>query len=147
MNISEIKRKLIYDEGKRHRPYKCTAGKLTIGVGRNLEDVGISEATIDQMLSEDIEKCAVQAKTIFKEKWDTFSDERKCGIINMIFNLGYFGFCQFKMMISAINANDRAAIRAHGANSLWARQVGERAQRVLSLIADEIDVYPNGAAQ
>lgn len=142
-DLSRLKYQLIYDEGKRHRPYRCTAGKLTIGVGRNLEDVGLSDATIDQMLMEDIVKCTSQGKTIFKDKWETFSDSRKAGIINMIFNLGYIGFCQFKMMIAAINANDKLAIRAHGANSLWARQVGERAQRVLSLIADELDIYPN----
>ena len=144
MNISELKRQLIFDEGKRTRVYKCTAGKLTIGVGRNLEDVGISEVTIDQMLTEDIEKCATQAKNIFPTEWATFSEERKHGIINMIFNLGYSGFTQFKNMIAAIRINDRAAIRAHGANSLWAKQVGERAQRVLSLIADDLDIYPQG---
>ena len=30
-------------EGLRLKPYKCTAGKVSIGYGRNLEDVGISE--------------------------------------------------------------------------------------------------------
>lgn len=139
---SEIKRQLSHDEGKRYKPYLCTAGKLSIGIGRNLEDVGISEATIEQMFNEDLEKCLVHARRLFPQHWETFSDERKAGIINMIFNLGAVGFAQFKNMIEAIKKNDRDGIRKHGAASLWAHQVKHRAQRVISLIADEVDIYP-----
>lgn len=139
---SEIKRQLTHDEGKRLKPYVCSAGKLTIGIGRNLEDVGISEATVDQLFNEDLNKCIVHAERMFPQHWTTFSDLRKAGIINMIFNLGAVGFSQFKMMIEAIKKNDREAIRKHGAASLWAHQVKSRAQRVLTLIADEIDIYP-----
>jgi len=140
---AEIKRQLTHDEGKRLKPYVCSAGKLTIGIGRNLEDVGISEATVDQLFNEDLAKCISHAERMFPQHWNTFSDLRKAGIINMIFNLGAVGFSQFKMMIEAIKKNDREAIRKHGASSLWAHQVKSRAQRVLSLIADEIDIYPN----
>ena len=31
-------KKLIKNEGMRLKPYRCTLGKLTIGIGRNLED-------------------------------------------------------------------------------------------------------------
>ena len=140
---AEIKRQLTHDEGKRLKPYVCSAGKLTIGIGRNLEDVGISEATVDQLFNEDLTKCISHAERIFPQHWATFTDLRKAGIINMIFNLGAVGFSQFKMMIEAIKKNDRDAIRKHGSASLWAHQVKSRAQRVLSLIADEIDIYPN----
>jgi len=33
---------IIEHEGLKLKPYHCPAGKLTIGVGRNLEDKGIS---------------------------------------------------------------------------------------------------------
>jgi lysozyme len=139
----EIKRQLTYDEGKRSKPYVCSAGKLTIGIGRNLEDVGISEATVEELFTEDLNKCIIHAQRLFPNHWDTFSDLRKAGIINMIFNLGAVGFSQFKNMIDAIKKNDSEGIRKHGAASLWAHQVKSRAQRVLTLIADEIDIYPN----
>jgi lysozyme len=42
------------DEGRRLRPYVDTAGKVTIGVGRNLTDVGITDDDCDRMLAEDI---------------------------------------------------------------------------------------------
>jgi len=140
---AEIKRQLTHDEGKRFKPYVCSAGKLTIGIGRNLEDVGISEATVDQLFTEDLNRCLIHAQRLFPHHWDTFSDLRKAGIINMIFNLGAVGFSQFKNMIEAIKQNDLKRIREHGAASLWAHQVKSRAQRVLTLIADEIDIYPN----
>lgn len=33
---------IAWGEGKEHKPYKCSAGYLTIGIGRNLEDVGLA---------------------------------------------------------------------------------------------------------
>jgi len=47
-------------EGLRLKPYLCPAGKLTIGYGRNLEDVGISEEEAAEMLYND-EAVAVRA--------------------------------------------------------------------------------------
>jgi hypothetical protein len=34
--MNRIKAQLIRHEGLRLKPYRCTAGKLTIGIGRNL---------------------------------------------------------------------------------------------------------------
>lgn len=34
--MDRIKEQLVRHEGLRLRPYRCTAGKLTIGIGRNL---------------------------------------------------------------------------------------------------------------
>lgn len=41
--ISSLQEQLIRDEGVRKFPYKDTVGKTTIGVGRNLDDVGLSQ--------------------------------------------------------------------------------------------------------
>ena len=41
--MKAIERQLIEHEGLEQKVYRCTAGKLTIGVGRNLEDKGITE--------------------------------------------------------------------------------------------------------
>lgn len=43
MNLTALKEELIRDEGLRLKPYRDTVGKLTIGVGRNLDDVGITK--------------------------------------------------------------------------------------------------------
>jgi lysozyme len=42
--VTNERAQLIADEGLELKPYKCTAGKWTIGVGRNLEDNPLSSA-------------------------------------------------------------------------------------------------------
>ena len=54
INMEKMREQLVKHEGLRLMPYRCTSDKLTIGVGRNLDDRGISEATAMQMLDEDI---------------------------------------------------------------------------------------------
>ena len=39
-NRSKFLQQLTLHEGSRSHPYRCTSGKLTIGVGRNIEDRG-----------------------------------------------------------------------------------------------------------
>jgi GH24 family phage-related lysozyme (muramidase) len=56
-NYKDLARSMIKQhEGLRLSPYRCTADKLTIGYGRNLESNGISAATANQMLDEDLER-------------------------------------------------------------------------------------------
>ena len=52
--MTELERLLIYHEGLRLGVYRCPAGKLTIGVGRNLEDRGITEEEAYYLLRNDI---------------------------------------------------------------------------------------------
>ncbi len=54
--IEQLKR----HEGVKLKPYFCTQGKCTIGVGRNLEDVGISEEEAEMLLINDIERATDQ---------------------------------------------------------------------------------------
>ena len=55
MNLADLRDQLIIDEGLRLRPYRDSVGKLTIGVGRNLDDVGISNDEAMVLLDHDIE--------------------------------------------------------------------------------------------
>ena len=43
MNMERLTETLIRHEGLRLEPYRCTEGKLTIGVGHNLDDNPISK--------------------------------------------------------------------------------------------------------
>ena len=54
MNIKTLSSSLVRDEGLRLKTYRCTAGKLTIGVGRNLDDCGITHAEAMALLANDI---------------------------------------------------------------------------------------------
>lgn len=54
MDIDKLSKELRNDEGVRFKPYRDTVGKLTIGVGRNLDDRGISPGEADYLLANDI---------------------------------------------------------------------------------------------
>jgi len=141
--IEKTKKVLRHDEGVRFQPYRDTVGKLTIGVGRNLDDVGISDMTVDQMLEEDICKAVSSAKAIFGGQFDTMTPLRQIAIVNMLFNLGEPRFKRFVMTIAAIKRNDFKSAKDHALHSRWAKQVGARAQRVVSMLEENKDIYPS----
>jgi lysozyme len=119
-------------EGIRLKPYKDTVGKLTIGIGRNLDDVGITKAEAYYMLQHDIAK--VDSKL---EKLDWYSKlgrVRQKVIIDMAFNLGMGGLLSFKNMIKAIKLNDFPTAAAEMLDSKWAKQVGIRAKRLAKMM-------------
>lgn len=125
---SELKR----DEGERLRLYKCSSGKFTIGIGRNIEDNGISKDESDLMFANDVARVEKEARTVFM-RWDMFSDARQRAFLNMLF-MGLTRFRTFENMIDAAICGewDRAADEA--LDSLWARQVGDRAKRVANML-------------
>ena len=83
-------RQLRLHEGERLIVYKCTAGKLTLGVGRNLEDLGISQDESAMMLAYDIERVCKELNTSL-EWYRGLNDVRQRVIIDMAFNLGING--------------------------------------------------------
>lgn len=125
--IEDLKR----DEGLRLKPYRCTAGKLTIGYGRNLEDVGISEIEAEIMLNTDIAKAEHDLRDIFKN-WSSYPEGKKDALINMRFNLGLKGFKTFKKMIEAIKLNNWESAAREAKDSKWYFQVGDRAKRIVN---------------
>jgi len=132
----QLKVSLIRDEGLKLKPYRDIVDRVTIGVGRNLDDCGISEATAMQMLDEDMEEAFVAAVKIFGGAFETFSIPRQTAIVNMLFNLGETKFRKFEDTIAAVKRGDWAAASLHVLASKWARQVGERAHRISALLRD-----------
>ena len=55
MGKQRVAEQLVIDEGLRLKPYRCSAGKLTIGVGRNLDDRGITSSEAMMLLFNDID--------------------------------------------------------------------------------------------
>jgi len=124
-----LQAQLMRDEGLRLYPYADTAGKLTIGVGRNLTDVGISRVEAMALLSNDIEATTQTLETAFP--WTLGMDEVRMGVlINMAFNMGVVGLAQFKKFLAAVQQGDWQQARAEMLDSAWAEQVGSRAQRL-----------------
>ena len=125
---------LMRDEGYRLKPYKCTAGKTTIGVGRNLDDVGLSEDEVMILLSNDIDRVEKQCTDSF-DFYKDLDDDRKTVVLNMCFNLGINRLKMFKRTLDSVRRGDYKQAALQMLESKWARQVGARAIRLSKIMA------------
>ena len=133
--MTKLEEQLINDEGFSAKPYHCTAGKLTIGYGRNIEDVGISRNEALFLLQEDIKKVRLalhQNLPFFKN----LNDGRQNALINMGFNLGVNGLLQFKNTLALMSSGKYEEASKNVLLSKWATQVGARALRISKQIRD-----------
>jgi len=125
---------LTLHEGMELKPYRCTGGKLSIGVGRNLDDRGITEAEAELMLSNDIDDFADRLKR--EIPWMVeLSPVRQRVLLDMAFNLGISGLLKFKRTLKAIRAKQYEKAAEMMLDSRWATQVGQRAKRLSKMMA------------
>jgi lysozyme len=127
--LAELKR----DEGVRLKPYTDTVGKLTIGVGRNLTDVGISDDECTALLQNDIAKVLAQLDRSLPW-WRKLDPVRQRVLVNMAFNMGMTGLLTFKNTLAAVQSGSYAAAAAGMLASKWATQVGARAERLADMM-------------
>ena len=120
-------------EGLRLKPYRCTAGKLSIGFGRNLDDKGITEEEANWLLSNDIEEITQQAQDNF-QWFDSLDEVRQNVILDMIYNLGMAGFLKFKLMIHFLEIGDYTQASIEMKDSKWFDQVGDRAKELCKMM-------------
>jgi lysozyme len=121
----QLKNLLMKQEGIRLKPYVCPMGKLTIGIGRNLEDNGITELEAFMFLESDLSIVEDQVRTMFL--WFKDLDSiRQDVVLNMVFNMGLRRFLGFKNFIHGIEIKDYNLASKEMLNSRWAKQVGDR---------------------
>lgn len=131
-----IEEQLILHEGLRLKPYRDTVGKLTIGVGRNLTDKGISPTEAYELLQNDIAE--VKAALVAHLPWvRALSDVRYRVLADMAFNLGIAGLLKFKATLTAVEAGDYHKAAEQMMRSKWAGQVGKRAQRLAQMMRED----------
>lgn len=126
---------LIADEGLRLKPYRCTEGKLTIGVGRNLDDVGITRDEAMMMLDHDITRSTnAAAEVVGRDVFGTLNPARQAALVSMAFQMGRDGLADFNRMLLAVRAGDWENAHANALDSKWARQTPARAQRIAKML-------------
>lgn len=113
-------------EGLRLKPYRDTVGKLTIGVGRNLDDVGLREGEAMFLCFCDV-AAVEQALDARLPWWRSLDASRRAVLIDMGFNLGVPGLCAFTDTLAAVEAGRYGDAAQSMLRSRWAGQVGRRA--------------------
>lgn len=139
MNIAQAQSLITTNEGCKLKPYYCPAGKLTIGVGRNLDDRGITSQEALYLLENDIRDCVQDLLKIFPNQFYSFPENIQLVLIDMRFNLGPGGFRTFKKMIKAFKTLQYSAAIIEMKDSRWYGQVTNRADRLINMIRKEMN--------
>ncbi len=112
----------------RFLPYRCTAGKLTIGYGHNLDDNGLKQKFVDAVLDDDIDD--VIKELVVKFPWfEALDPARQAVLVNMGF-MGVPKLAGFRKMLAAAQRGEYATAAVEMLASDWADQVGARAWRL-----------------
>ena len=128
MNYHSTIEQLKRHEGLKLKPYRCTAGKLTIGYGHNLDDKGITKAQAEEMLLSDM--CEVEERLHRAGFLRGLNDARKAVLINMAFQLGFKGLSQFRNMLAAVQSEQFVLAAKEMLDSRWATQTPNRAKEL-----------------
>ena len=153
MNIEKdfcwIAGRLVEHEGLKLSPYVCPSGKLTIGVGRNIEDNpltpkekracgdyehGITRNMAMYLLRNDVERCLKDLRGL--DCWHCIDVERQYALLDMCFQLGFAGLKKFKKMLKALEIKDFKLASFHCLDSAYAKQVPVRSKRIAKLIRE-----------
>ena len=138
MNKNRFIKQMRFHEGVRNKVYKDHLGIETIGVGRNLVDRGLSDEEVDYLLSNDI--------TIVENEldnglswWRDLDEVRQRALADLAFNMGLPRLHGFVKMLDALQRRDYHAAADELLDSKYAKQVGERSNRVADMIRTGAD--------
>ncbi|MEO5350569.1 MAG: hypothetical protein H7836_13125 [Magnetococcus sp. YQC-3] len=149
--LSRLRDQIKLHEGLSLTMYKCTAGKNTIGYGRNVDDNPLTDEeneylgnkdifaegiTLDEanyLLDKEIEEC-IEKLTKRLPGFTQLDPIRMRVIIDLSFNMGVPGLLKFKNTLAALARLDYEATANGLKNSLWYKQVGTRAVRLVKMM-------------
>ena len=124
---------LARQEGKRNFPYECTAGKISIGIGRNLDDRGLSDDEIMFLLNNDIEISQRELSTTF-DWFSSLNQARQDALVSMHFNIGLNRLLKFTNTLQYLSEGNFKQASQEMLDSKWASQVGSRAIELSEII-------------
>ena len=142
MNRTEVFEQLKIDEGVKYELYNDHLGYPTFGVGHLVlesdpeygKPVGtpITEGRVAECFESDLSTAISECYALYGQgTFDGLPDEVQGVLVNMMFNLGRPRLSKFKNMRKAVDSRDWALAAVEGRDSLWYRQVGNRAERLM----------------
>lgn len=130
--LNILRARITRTEGRRNRPYVDSVGKVTIGIGHNLTDKGISDEIVEILFKDDLSEAVNGANTLpVYQKLDPI---RQTAIIDMVFNMGLEKVREFKNTLGYLNRGDFDGAADQMLLSDWAKQVGNRAIELANII-------------
>lgn len=146
----------LFDQLSRHEGYKTniyldSKGIPTIGIGFNLQEPanrrilakygitdqqlksGLSESQIKTLFSESLKRAKQDALKYLPDLYNHPTQVQNA-IIDMAFNLGYTRLSKFKDLRKSLMDKDYKKASEDMINSLWAKQVGNRATYLADLV-------------
>jgi lysozyme len=105
-------------------------GKLSIGVGRNLDDRGITATEGHLLFTHDVAAAKADVNTRLPWAASALDDARYGVLVNMCFNIGIGPLMRFQRMLAAMRGQDWQKAADELMDSEYAQQVGDRARRL-----------------
>jgi len=136
MTKDKLIKMLKIHEGVETHAYKCSASKITIGVGRNIDPeggIGLSEDEIDYLLQNDIDRITTELD--FEYGWfSELNEARQDAMVDISFNLGQTRLRKFQKALTAMAKSDWDTAADEFMDSRWSKQVGNRAKELTRII-------------
>lgn len=142
MNREAVFEQLKIDEGVVYEIYKDHLGYPTFGVGHLVletdpehgQPIGtpVSEERVRECFEKDLDTAISECIILYGEEWDNFPGEVQEVLVNMLFNLGRPRLSKFKNFNKKLVTGDYAGAAPEGRDSIWYKQVGNRAERLMT---------------
>ena len=147
MNIERVQKQLEIDEGVKYEIYEDHLGYPTFGIGhlvlKSDEEFGmpigsvVTHERVNASFKHDL-AVAIDECSILYNTWNCFPEEVQEILVNMMFNLGRPRLSKFKNFKAALEAEQWELAASEGRNSLWYRQVGNRAERLMTRLGNVV---------
>ena len=131
---AKLRAQLTRHEGLRLKAYRDTVGKLTIGIGRNLDDVGIAVDEADYLLTNDIDRAVRGLVARYPAWFPKLDPVRQAVLTNMCFNLGLTRLAGFHRTLACVARGQYGEASDAMLQSKWADQVGQRAVELAAMM-------------
>ena len=137
-----VMEQLKIDEGVVHEVYLDHLGLPTVGIGHLIletdpehgAEVGtpITEERCEELFMQDLDVALSECEKLYGDDWEGFPEEVQEILVNLLFNVGRPRLSKFVKMNAALAQGDWTEAAVEGRDSLWYKQVGNRAERLMS---------------
>jgi len=143
MNREKVYDQLKIDEGVKYEIYLDHLGYKTFGVGHLVResdpehgyDVGepVSVERVLEVFEGDLDLAISECTALYGvDVWEGFPGEVQEILVNMMFNLGRTRLSKFRKMNAHLICGEWPSAAVEGRDSLWYRQVTNRAERLMT---------------